>query len=81
MPRELLPTPPLLQAASLFRSFRDFKCREAAGLLSLYTGRLAAQRRALIAAREEVFAIPEDAVAAEVAHIVERCTQLELEVG
>eukprot|EP00891_Asterochloris_glomerata_P002767 jgi/Astpho2/2767/Aster-00942 len=68
-------------AASLFRSVRDFKRRGAAGLLALYTGRLAAQQRALLAAREEVFAIPEDAVAAEAAHIVERCTQLELEVA
>ena len=81
MPEELMPSSMPLQAASLFRSVRDFKRRGAAGLLALYTGRLAAQQRALLAAREEVFAIPEDAVAAEAAHIVERCTQLELEVS
>ena len=81
MPQEVMPYSLPLQAASLFRSFRDFKRRAAAGLLSLYTGRLAAQQRALLMAREEVFAIPEDAVAAEAALVVERCTQLELEVS
>ena len=81
IPQQLMPYCLPLQAASLFRSFRDFKRREAAGLLSLYTGRLAAQQRALLVAREEVFAIPADAATAEAAHIVERCTQLELEVS
>eukprot|EP00955_Chlamydomonas_euryale_P007857 83011-Chlamydomonas_euryale.AAC.2 len=52
--------PNVCQAAKLLAAFREFKRREACGLVPFYSNRLAALEDALLAARERLFAVSAD---------------------